>query len=109
MRRFTIKAEFRTLDPQRIPGVYNAVLGSLARGTLSGAAAIRLSQLRGLTTADLVLIRRNRALLDSGRVSHDELIDEIEAEIGIRLRRQPARVGFRPEPDLRDRKEIVCV
>ncbi len=92
LRRFTVKAEFLPLDADRLEAVYGRVLQPLADGDLKAGPRARLRALRGVTTADMVLVRRGRLLgadLDAAMGSdavarHEELIAEIAAEAASR-------------------------
>ncbi len=96
LRRFALKVAFRPLTPGQIEEVYDRILGPLARGKLSDGETRRLRALDPVTTADLVLVRRNHGFLRNGKANHRQLLLDLEHEVMIKPQARAAvrTVGF---------------
>ncbi len=96
LRRFALKVEFRPLQPDQIEIVYGEILQPLARKALTVTQCERLRALTPVTTADMVLVSRNRRMLQVGKTSHKLIMSELEKEVAAKpqARARAKKVGF---------------
>ena len=80
LRRFTHKIEFRYLAQEGCLFFYEKFLSSLTDQSIPETTKRTLSRMNNLTPGDFKVVRDKHSFLESGSVTHEILIEALEAE-----------------------------
>jgi len=92
-RRFSWKVQFLPIADEHKVAVYQRYFGQ-GRGAMMPEETDRVRSLVGLTFGDFKAVQQRFKFKSPSEVTHDRLIESLEAEVQYRVRKETKRIGF---------------
>jgi len=93
MRRFSWKIEFKPLKPEAKILLYNKYF-TRKNGTLTEHQIYRIKTIPDLTPGDIKAVWQRYRFADSGTITHDKIIGELETEVAYKKDKEMKTIGF---------------